>query len=740
MIKCLQLLCLTVLSFVSIIAQDIPIIFYQVSPDHTSIQMREISLDGQEKIVCFNYTEDGLLHSLVKPDGIILNYTYDEEGHLTNLSASDHSISYSYVYDLEGRVIKALNNLTGLAIEREYDAEGRLSLEKLPSGLILKKIYNTQGRTSRVYFSDLSFVSYMYDSTYLRSIERYNNRGELLYTHTYTDYDSEGKLLSQKLIGDLGCVNFSFDQEGRRNKVSSSFFEQEILSYNSSGQIIVLRQEELSKEFIYDRKGQLIEEKGPSSHTYAYDSYYNLVQKDSHPLSVSCFNQLEEFIYDSNGYPILLPKGVSYTYDALGRLTSAAYPHKKIVFSYDGYNRCISKTLLTGSSQETVFFMYDEQHDIGMTDSLGNIRQLRILPPYALSETERAVAFEFDSRPYAPIYDLFGHVVKLISLDNPFSIESFSYYAFGEETVSSSKNPWRFNSKRFDPDTQLYNFGQRFYDSFRGRWLTPDPAGFVDSFNLYTYLLNDPYNLIDLQGLKSHKRHSFLKSYWKSLTHTASDTIDFYKSSKEPPTIYDLGVEEDSHIFFVNGINNSFGEAQSSAQALSEMASGLNIQGNYSPTQGFFQDCLGYFKNLKHKHRSSAKALRDHINEHFSNHPTEPILIVCHSNGAVITRNALTLLDENIRKQIVVVAIAPGAFISEDLCKEVYHYESENDFVPRLDRKGRKKAKQNIIKLKKHPKAPLFDHSFNSPTYKEVLEEKITEHLESIEEDSQINS
>lgn len=34
-----------------------------------------------------------------------------------------------------------------------------------------------------------------------------------------------------------------------------------------------------------------------------------------------------------------------------------------------------------------------------------------------------------------------------------------------------------------------------------GRFLTPDPAGFVDGPNLYAYVLNDPINLIDPSGL-----------------------------------------------------------------------------------------------------------------------------------------------------------------------------------------------------------------------------------------------
>ena len=41
----------------------------------------------------------------------------------------------------------------------------------------------------------------------------------------------------------------------------------------------------------------------------------------------------------------------------------------------------------------------------------------------------------------------------------------------------------------------------RFYDPSIGRFLTPNPAGTIDSPNLYAYVLNDPINLTDPSGL-----------------------------------------------------------------------------------------------------------------------------------------------------------------------------------------------------------------------------------------------
>ena len=73
--------------------------------------------------------------------------------------------------------------------------------------------------------------------------------------------------------------------------------------------------------------------------------------------------------------------------------------------------------------------------------------------------------------------------------------------AFGIQSSTAHLSPWRFSSKRHEGE--LVFFGNRFYDPALGRWLTPDPAGCLDSANLYLYVLNSPTNRLDLFGLYS---------------------------------------------------------------------------------------------------------------------------------------------------------------------------------------------------------------------------------------------
>ena len=66
----------------------------------------------------------------------------------------------------------------------------------------------------------------------------------------------------------------------------------------------------------------------------------------------------------------------------------------------------------------------------------------------------------------------------------------------------------RFTGKERDSESGNDYFGERYYASSMGRWMSPDPSGlfFADesnpqSFNLYGYVRNNPINSIDTDGL-----------------------------------------------------------------------------------------------------------------------------------------------------------------------------------------------------------------------------------------------
>lgn len=58
-----------------------------------------------------------------------------------------------------------------------------------------------------------------------------------------------------------------------------------------------------------------------------------------------------------------------------------------------------------------------------------------------------------------------------------------------------------FTGHPLDPETGFYYAHHRFYDPAFARWVSPDPAGYVDGTNRYCYVRSNPMNYVDPNGL-----------------------------------------------------------------------------------------------------------------------------------------------------------------------------------------------------------------------------------------------
>ncbi len=82
--------------------------------------------------------------------------------------------------------------------------------------------------------------------------------------------------------------------------------------------------------------------------------------------------------------------------------------------------------------------------------------------------------------------------------------QTMDYDEWGNVTGDTNPNfqPFGFAGGLYDTDTQLVRFGARDYDAETGRWTVKDPINFSGGdTNLYGYILQDPINLIDPNGL-----------------------------------------------------------------------------------------------------------------------------------------------------------------------------------------------------------------------------------------------
>jgi RHS repeat-associated protein len=275
----------------------------------------------------------------------------------------------------------------------------------------------------------------------------------------------------------------------------------DIFSYDAIGNLLEKVTPSETLTYTYDSLYQLTSEPG---HTYKYDSHYNRTAKDGKRYTLNSLNQIlkqdtSQYTYSANGAltkKVQDSESTTYHYDGLDRLVKVDQWDSTTTYHYDAFNRRISKT----HNEITTNYLYQDQNEIGAYVN-NDLKELRVLGLGQGAEIGAAVFLELSGQTYVPAHDQNGNVTALF-IPSGECLETYRYTAFGEELSSTNiGNPWRFSSKRHDPETGFLYFGQRYYAADLGRWITPDPLEFEDGPNLYAYVHNNPLTSIDLYGL-----------------------------------------------------------------------------------------------------------------------------------------------------------------------------------------------------------------------------------------------
>jgi RHS repeat-associated protein len=672
------------------------------------------------KTTRYIYDPCGRIQKRILPSSTILRYTYDGLGRLILLQSSDDTIYDQYFYSSGPQPIEIVDHVNLTKLERTYNLFGELTQENQ-----LSWDYDNQGRCILFTLPDRSYITYSYTGAHLTGVHRYAPTGTLRYEHLYTNFDPNGHVSQEELIHNLGTVHTTHDLLERPSSQTSSWLTHS-LSYGPSNLVIEKKNSLFgNKTYDYDALNQLTQE---GEQTHLFDSLGNPAHHTTNDL-----NQIETILtYDPNGNPThRTAPDTTYTYDALGRLTSLTTPHRKVHYCYDPLSRLHSKetfTLQYGTwvQEDLLFYLYDQDKEIGTLDKHNNILQLKVLGLGTLGDIGAAIALELDNTTYAPLHDFSGNLIALLS---PTGLtETYDIDAFGNESHPSSLNPWRFCSKRSDEN--LIFFGKRFYDPSLGRWLTPDPAGFADSPNLYLYVLNNPLNRLDLFGLKSQSKlpgehrielqlpirmlvslphiNVFVRckairgeaeenyfvscGHWHKLQFTneeiATDKINIVEHLNElvPSKGRTIGL-----ITVLNGVDTDLLECRGMNRFIGNLVpEGTLILSRHNPSEGSLK------ADIKRTHRERAgeetptvsfqrQFMADISERLYKINPKLIWLMVPHSEGGVITRRAIEGMTSQqqaiLRQQMRIFAVAPAEPIPNSYAFSVRNIYSEEDGV-----------------------------------------------------------
>lgn len=409
--------------------------------------------EAKQRTTSWTYTPGGKIETKTKPDGSVLRYEYTEDGDLARVGSKE------FEYDAFGRVIR------GTGFSREYDPFGNVIKEEFATGITVKTSYDDFDRPIERILPDQSSICYTYEGPFLSKIRRLNSDGNVLYTHTYEQFDLNGHVLSE--TGLFHC-SYSYDRAGRRIAQTNPFFSEELV-YDENGNLI----RKGTDSYTYDGADQLISSSGHFSLTY--DKHFNRQTYNGKEARIDELNQIEGLVFNENG--CLVHEG--FAYDPFDQLTQAN--GEKI--SYDALGRRLQKG--------TTSYLYFGEEEVGAFEK-GKVKELKI--PGLLAP----IALEIESQPYHPIADVQGTIRMLIDPKTFKVCRENSSDPFG--VGLSSEIPYAYAAKRYDPGTGMVYFGKRYYVPTLGRWLTPDPIGSLNHSNLYQYLFNNPYLYQDDHG------------------------------------------------------------------------------------------------------------------------------------------------------------------------------------------------------------------------------------------------
>lgn len=311
--------------------------------------------------------------------------------------------------------------------------------EDFAKGLWVESEYDEHNRLTHIRFPDESMVEYEHDATHLRTVTRISQTGDILYQHTYDDFDDYGRLLRETHRSE---VRYGYDSVGRPAFRSDCYLTEDY-QYNSKGDLI----QRGEKSYAYDANSQIIAE-SPNGFSARYDEQFCCIELNGQPISKVHADD-----------PTCLD-----LFDALGRRLTHG-------------NTC---------------YVYLGNEEIGSFEN-GQVKELRILGAF-----RRAIAIEIDETPYIPIHDVQGTIRYLVDWKKGEIKEENHCDAFGRGV--NRNIPYAYFGKRYDSDTGLYYFGKRFYDPQRTCWRTSDPLGPIHSHNLYQYVFNNPFRYIDPNG------------------------------------------------------------------------------------------------------------------------------------------------------------------------------------------------------------------------------------------------
>lgn len=442
------------------------------------------TVQNEEDVVNYHYDNEGRLSSIEDWLGTT-DYKWNEEGQLIQVD-DVHNQKVQYQWDNRGRCASLLYP-SGQEVHYQYDQFNRL-VELAQGENRYRYAYDSYGRLSSKQFADGNQLTYNYSPAGRLASLSLVNQDSLLMRREY-EYNEVGNLVSLDIRTPDAQQSRRYEYDGLSQLVASydqnSLIEQ--FEYDAFGNRIRARNESGEQHFLYNQANQLVSEWGYNDKAnYDYDMRGNRISRQ-----------------DGSGQTL-------YSYNWFNQLTEVQLPSQQIHrYDYNALGHRISEHKISPDGRAQSF-----------RNVIDPLRR-RERPIERQSEQTESETYLWD---YSLLSDgagrqfMGGELGNIVAhWDERGHLEALRYASFGQTESSLS---FGYTGHGYSPDTGLVYAENRYYDPRTAQFLSVDRVKGVasqpQSLNSYTYVWNNPMNLVDLDG--NYPMSIYPEGYKRDLT------------------------------------------------------------------------------------------------------------------------------------------------------------------------------------------------------------------------------
>ena len=423
-----------------------------------------------------SYDNNGNVLTFRTRDAKNITMVYDVLNRRTSKTpGTDPAVTYTY--DLAGRLLTASKPVVASdpssgTFTNFFDTAGRFYKEQYPDGKNFTHQLDANGNVTRTTWPDAWYAERIYDQLNRMTDIKLNGA-----VTSAIQFQWDPLSRRKKIIYENGCVaDLGFEADNDMNSLTHTFVGSN-----------------LTLGYTFDAIHQMLTQSMSDGTNYQWHPSAGGTVNYGTASNLNLYPTVGGIAHSYNNNGCLTGDGTwTFGYNVESMLTTATKTGTSLAFKYDPNMRQVEKSV---GATKTRFY-YGGLQRLGDYSSAGALQQRYV---YGIGMDE--VLIKVTSAGVKTYYHG-DHQGSIIAITNNTGAVTnrYKYSPFGE-SPSMAGTTHGYTGQRFDSESGLYYYKYRYYSPRLGRFLQPDPIGFADGLNLYTYVQNSPLNLIDPLGL-----------------------------------------------------------------------------------------------------------------------------------------------------------------------------------------------------------------------------------------------